>query len=81
MFEVQYKIISPVESSIKMFALDGSAITSNIALDTIGGTAQALTGDFALDGTMVRWDNPSYGLYNQLGANDAVRVIYDKASE
>ena len=79
MFEVQYNTISPSEASAKMFALDGSAITYNVALDTIGGTAQALTGDFALDGTMVRWDSSTYGLYTQLAQNDVVRVIYDRA--
>jgi len=79
MFEVQYKVLNSSEASAKMFALDGSALTDAVAMDTIGGTAQSLTGDFAVDGTFIRWDSPSYGLYNQLAEDDAVRVIYDKA--
>ena len=79
-FEVDYFTLDAADSSNKFLALNGTPISAtNVAMDLIGGTAQALTGDFAVDGTRVKWDSPSYGLYNQLAMGDKVRVIYDRS--
>jgi hypothetical protein len=61
-------------------SLSGTPVDGTVAMDIISGTAQALTADFAVDGTMVRWDNPSYNLFNVLdSSNDQVRIIYDRS--
>jgi hypothetical protein len=35
--------------------------------------------DFGVDGTRVKWNDATYGLYNQVAAGDRVRVIYDRS--
>lgn len=79
-FSVEYHTIdNPGDNFID---LDGTAVSvANVALDPIGGTAQALPGDFgvSVDGTRVLWDSPSYGLYNQITSDSTVRVIYDRS--
>lgn len=80
MFEVEYKTLTLTDASNRYIPLGGTPITpTNVAMDTIGGTAQALNGDFAVDGTMVKWDSPVYGLYTQLAASDKIRIIYDRS--
>jgi len=80
MFEVEYFTLSPTDASNRYVGLSGTPLSANnVALDTIGGTAQSLSGDFAVDTTKVKWDSTSYGLYTQLSAGDAIRVIYDKS--
>ena len=81
MFTVYYKTLDAVDATNKFILLDGTAIPPwNVALDTIGGTAQSTDGDFAADATSIRWDSPSYNLYSQLSESDKIRVIYDKSS-
>jgi hypothetical protein len=76
MFEVDYTTVG----SDKFVSLSGTPVTAdNVALDTIGGTAQALDGDFYVDGTMVKWDTTAYNLYSQLNAGDNLRIIYDRS--
>lgn len=80
MFEVEYKTLSVTDALNKYVSLDGIPITPNtVALDTIGGTSQYLSGDFGVDGTVVRWDSTVYGLYTQLSATDKIRIIYDRS--
>jgi hypothetical protein len=79
-FEVEYFTLTPTDSTNEYISLGGTPIVSdNVALDLIGGTAQALSGDFAVDSTSVRWDNTSYNLNGQLVTGDKLRVIYDKS--
>lgn len=79
-FEVEYFTLDTTDSSNKYVDLTGTPLDSNnVALDLIGGTAQALNGDFAVDTTRVKWDSTSYGLYSLLAANDKLRVIYDRS--
>lgn len=79
-FEVEYFTLDATDSSNRFVVLSGSPVISdNVALDSIGGTSQALNGDFAVDGSTVRWDNTSYNLYSLLALGDKLRVIYDKS--
>ena len=81
MFDVYYKTLGVSDASNKYFPLDGVPLSAvNVALDTIGGTAQALSGDFAVDGTKIRWDGLGLdGTSGTLSAGDIVRVIYDRS--
>lgn len=80
MFEVEYFTLSSVDASNRYVDLTGTPVSAlNVALDTIGGTAQALSGDFGVDSTKIKWDSTSYNLYNQLGTGDILRVIYDRS--
>lgn len=80
MFEVEYFTLGPSDATNEYVALGGTPVTSNnVALDVISGTAQALTGDFGVDGTNVVWDSTSYNLNGQLASGDKLRIIYDKS--
>lgn len=80
MFEVEYFTLTLVDATNKYIILAGTPVVSdNVAIDLIGGTAQALTGDFGVDSTQVKWDNTSYNLYSQMESGDKLRVIYDKS--
>jgi hypothetical protein len=80
MFEVEYFNLTPTDASNRYVGLSGVPISaSNVAVDTIGGTSQALNGDFGVDGTNIKWNDASYALYNQLTTNDNIRVIYDRS--
>ena len=80
MFEVEYKTLDATDASSRFVSLNGQPITAdNVALDTIGGTAQALNGDFAVDGTNVKWDSTVYNLYSKLSVGDKLRIIYDRS--
>ncbi|MBE3084739.1 MAG: hypothetical protein IMZ64_00800 [Bacteroidetes bacterium] len=80
MFEVEYKTLDATDTTNMFVSLDGTPITAdNVALDTIGGTAQALDGDFAVDGTRIKWDSTVYNLYSQLTTGDKLRIIYDRS--
>lgn len=79
-FEVEYFTLSPQDATNEYLGLDGTpASATNVAMDLIGGTAQMLNGDFAVDGTTVRWDSTSYNLNGIMATGDKVRVIYDKS--
>ena len=80
MFQVEY--FSNVTDATKYVDLQYVPdSTQNVAMDLVGGTAQALTNDFGVvDGTRVTWDSPSYNLYTQFdSSSDTVRVIYDRS--
>jgi len=78
--EVDYFTLSAQDSSNRFLPLSGTPVsTTNVAMDLIGGTAQAMAGDFGVDGTRVVWDSTAYQLYNQISAGDRVRVIYDRS--
>jgi len=79
-FEVEYFTLTPSDATNEYVPLGGTPVVStNVALDVISGTAQALTGDFGVDGTNIVWDSTSYNLNGQLGTGDKLRVIYDKS--
>ncbi len=79
-FEVEYFTLDLVDQTNEYVLLGGTLIvTDNVALDLIGGTAQALNGDFGADSTSVKWDSTSYNLNGVLKAGDLLRVIYDKS--
>lgn len=80
MFEVEYFTLSSTDATNRFVELDGVPVTANsVALDLIGGSAQARDGDFAVDGTNVKWDSTVYDLYPMLATGDKLRVIYDKS--
>jgi len=64
-FEVEYFTLTPTDATNEYVDLTGYPVVStNVALDVISGTAQALSdgsGDFGVDGTRIVWDNTSYG--------------------
>lgn len=79
-FEVEYFTLLPVDATNEYVLLAGTPVDpDNVALDLIGGTAQALSGDFGADSTSVKWDNPAYNLNGILATGDKLRVIYDKS--
>lgn len=79
-FEVEYFTLSPTDATNGYLSLSGvPASSTNVAMDLIGGTAQALNGDFEVDGTQIRWDNTSFNLYGQMASEDKVRIIYDRS--
>jgi hypothetical protein len=80
MFEVEYFTLNATDSTNKYVALAGQPVSAgNVALDLIGGTAQAITGDFGVDGTKVKWDSTVYNLYPFIATGDKLRVIYDRS--
>lgn len=79
-FEVEYFTLDSTASANKYVELSGTPVVSdNVAMDLIGGSAQALNGDFGVDGTKVVWDDTSYGLYSLLATDDKIRIIYDRS--
>ena len=49
-FAVEYHVVSAPDSSNHYISLNGSPISvNNVAMDLIGGTAQAANDDFAVD--------------------------------
>lgn len=80
MFEVEYFQLSSAQAAARAVALDGTPVSAgNVALDTIGGTSQALNGDFGVAGNIITWNDASFGLYSQLSSGDNLRVIYDRS--
>jgi hypothetical protein len=82
-FEVDYFDLDATDSSRRFVILSGTPVSiHNVALDIIGGTSQMwtdnTTGDFGVDGTRIRWDSTSYGLYSDMTTGDKIRVIYDR---
>lgn len=78
MLDVFYKTLDSTDTANKYVSLDGIPLTADsVALDMIGGTAQYLNGDFAVDGTKVTWNG--YALDGTMSIGDKVRVIYDRS--
>ena len=80
-FEVQYFTLDSTDATNMYVSLAGLPVSAtNVALDLISGTAQALTNDFGVDGTRIRWDSTVYNLYDStLIPGDELRVIYDRS--
>jgi len=83
-FEVEYFTLDSTASANKYVELSGTpAVSDNVAMDLIGGSAQALNGDFGVDTssipTRVVWNDASYALYSLLAADDKIRIIYDRS--
>jgi len=80
-FTVDYSTLSLADATNGFISISGTPLLSdNVAMDLIGGTAQAINGDFAVDGTTIRWDSTVYSLYGMLSDGDQIRVIFDKSS-
>jgi len=79
-FEVEYFTLTLTDKTNEYVLLGGTPVVpNNVALDLIGGTAQALSGDFGVDSTSVKWDDATYNLNGVLAEGDRLRVIYDKS--
>ena len=79
-FLVEYFTLTGTDATNEYIPLGGTPVVSdNVALDLVGGTAQALTGDFGIDGTRVVWDSTSYNLNGLLATGDKLRAIYDRS--
>lgn len=81
-FEVDYFTLADGTTSdnTNYVVLTGTPIdSSNVAMDIIGGTAQALIGDFGVTDSTVRWDSTDFDLYGLMEAGDKVRIIYDRS--
>jgi hypothetical protein len=80
-FEVEYFILTGPDATNRSIQLTTGvpSDSSDVALDLIGGTAQAIGLDFLVDSTKVRWDFSSSNLYSNVAENDRMRVIYDKS--
>lgn len=79
-FETEYFELTPTDATNEYIPLGGTPVVAdNVAVDLVGGTAQALSGDFGLDGTRIVWDNTSYNLNGLLASGDKMRAIYDRS--
>lgn len=80
-FEVEYFTLDMTDATNRYLELQSGipASATNVAMDLIGGTAQALNGDFIVDGTKISWDFTSSPLYGVMAYGDKARVIYDKS--
>lgn len=79
-FEVEYFDLTATDATNEFIPLGGTPVVAdNVAVDLVGGTAQALTGDFGLDGTRIVWDSTSYNLNGLLATGDKMRAIYDRS--
>lgn len=76
--KVDYIMISNVDATNKYVSLTSTPTDGTVALDIVGGTAQAQVLDFGVDGTKVKWDSPTYNLYNSIDASNELRVIYNQ---
>jgi len=80
MFEVEYFTLAPTDATNEYISLSGTPVVAdNIAIDLVGGTAQALSGDFGIDGTKILWDSTSYNLNGLMATGDKLRAIYDRS--
>lgn len=78
-FEVEYFTLTTTDATNEYVSLNGTpVVSSNVALDIISGTAQALFADFSVDGTKVVWDG-THSLDSTLATGDQLRVIYDRS--
>jgi len=82
--EVEYFQLDSTQASNKYVELAGTPMDAlNVAMDTIGGTAQARNNDFGVDmttsapTTYIRW--AGYNLDGQLVMADRIRIIYDRS--
>jgi len=81
-FEVEYFTLDTTSATVNQAIQLTTGVpsdSSDVALDLIGGTAQAIDADFTVDGTNVSWDYPSSNLYGLTTAGDKMRVIYDRS--
>ena len=79
-FDVEYFTLSAADATNEYLELTGTPIVpDNVAIDLVGGTAQALTSDFGVDGTKILWDSTSYNLNGLMAEGDKVRAIYDRS--
>ena len=77
-FKAEYFTLSSTDTTTNKFvSLSGTPLDSTVALDVIGGTAQALSSDFVVDGTNVSWLGES--LDGQLNDGDQLRILYDRS--
>lgn len=80
-FDVEYFKLTLADASNKYVNLqDGTPVSSSsVALDVIGGTAQAYTTDFIVSGIKVDWSGRGLDTTASLAKDDLLRVIYDRS--
>jgi hypothetical protein len=80
-FSVEYRTLDDTDATNKYIDMTTGTPVSpdSVALDTIYGTSQYLYGDFGVDGTRIKWNDSTYGLYDQLDSSDKIRIIYDRS--
>jgi hypothetical protein len=79
-FDVEYFELTGTDATNEYISLSGTPVVAdNVAIDLVGGTAQALSGDFGIDGTRIVWDSTSYNLNGLMATGDKVRAIYDRS--
>jgi len=79
-FNVEYFTLSGTDATNKYVYLESAPVSVlDVAVDTIGGSAQAKDGDFGVDSSRIKWNDASFGLYSILATGDKLRVIYDKS--
>jgi len=80
-FDVEYFTLSGTDATNKYVNLqDGTPVSSmSVALDVIGGTAQAYTTDFVVSGIKVDWSGRGLDTTGTLLTGDMLRVIYDRS--
>lgn len=79
-FDVEYFELTSTDATNEYISLSGTPVVGdNVAVDLVGGTAQALSGDFGIDGTRIVWDSTAYNLNGLMATGDKVRAIYDRS--
>lgn len=77
--KVDYIAVTDTDATNKYVQLSETPTDGTVAFDIVGGTAQAQVTDFAVDGTIVRWDSGSYNLYyDPIPTDSSLRMIYNR---
>ncbi len=84
-FDVNYFTLGVPDIASKYVTLDGTPVNPGyVALDIIGGTAQAIRTDFTVSGVpsvgwTVDWAGLNLDTTGPLALGDQLRVIYDRS--
>jgi len=75
--KVDYFTLNATDVTTNKYVTLSATPDSSVALDIIGGTAQAFPGDFTVTDTTVSWSGKP--LDGSLAENDQLRVFYDRS--
>ena len=73
--KIDYITVNSTDLSHGYVNLSNTPTDGTVALDIIGGTAQAQVSDFSVDGTKVSWNVPTLIIDT---TNTELRAIYNK---